>query len=275
MLRYILPSAIPVIRRATLVGGPSRSPVVLLLGWGGSKPKNLSKLQSYYESRGSDSVVFCMPLFIPAFLRRSLEDGVVSILRSISGDRSVHIHLYSNNGTWTYAALVQRPDMPKVDKVVWDSAPYLNYEAPAASLEAAALSRVFTSVLLGRPQYTHPIISPLSQSLLFIFVSLSRALSRLPILGRALVPDLLGYNIYLRDLSPPIPHLFIYSSGDKLLPKQNVQEYIALLRKRQVPIEEVEFGDDVPHTASFYKYPEVYSQYIDNFFGLRKPRSEP
>lgn len=43
-------------------------------------------------------------------------------------NKNIFAHVYSNNGTWVWGSLLQRNDIPKFEKVIFDSAAYLLYE---------------------------------------------------------------------------------------------------------------------------------------------------
>jgi hypothetical protein len=75
-------------------------------------------------------------------------------------NKNMFAHVYSNNGTWVWASLLQRNDLPKFNKVIFDSAAYLLYERDGLYLEARKLSEVVVSTILKRPQYTHQILTP-------------------------------------------------------------------------------------------------------------------
>ena len=72
--------------------------------------------------------------------------------------------------------------------------------------------------------------------------------------------------LYLRDHSPSVPQVFIYSSGDKLLRAKYMQDYISQIKKRNVPVvSETDFGEDVKHVSSFYVKNEQYKALLAPF----------
>lgn len=239
MLRLLFPDARAVYRPAAKATHVRK--VVLVLGWGGSKQRNLRRLLDYYDSRAVDSLSFIMPMGVPQFLRDYYERQVAAELAQ-RGVESLHaVHSYSNNGAWVYASLCQKANdetlrpwlrlaLPPVRRVVLDSAPsseFFSAEHPSALREARLYVPVVTSVLLQRAQYQHWWVSPLALAALVPAMLLSRAMQRLqaalPALGLRLVPDLPALHRYLRDKTPSVPTLLMYTSGDRLVPPNMVR----------------------------------------------------
>ena len=69
----------------------------------------------------------------------------------------------------------------------------------------------------------------------------------------------------MRDSSPAVPTLFIYSEGDRLVSPASVREYIGHLRARGYNPEEKVYGDKVGHVASYYSDPIGYMTTVQKF----------
>jgi hypothetical protein len=221
---------------------------------------------------------------VPGFIRNRFEDWIAEEIKSNLQamapesktasasassvmNESFITHIYSNNGAWVYGSLCRRALIPRPSLVVWDASPSLWYDPDAPVTElAAGLCRVFVSNLLRGPIYTHPILTPIGTFFLSCFISLSMALAKIQG-SYHIVPDMVKMNLYLRDQSPIIPSVFIYSTGDRLIPKEVIQEFITALRGRGVPIVEKIFGDEVSHTGSFYLKPEEYMDFLKPYLG--------
>jgi Eukaryotic protein of unknown function (DUF829) len=305
--RLLFPNA--AIRRLAAASGPTashraqpRPPLVLLLGWGGARISNLKRLESFYQSRQVPVISFIMPLGVPEAVRQHYVDQLIEAINAhVSGqvgpaddtikskhnsststctstceENKIYVHSYSNNGTWTYASLLQRRHQLRnstIEKLVIDSAPFFYYEELGIWEESRLLTRVMTSVLLQRPIYYHSVISPMLTCLIAVGLVVTNALEKgasLTLGKLELKPDLIKLNRYMRDDSPKIPALFIYSTGDAIV--ENGPSYISRFKdgwvSRGIPVQERIFGDDVKHTASFFKYPDEYSKEIDRFFEL-------
>jgi hypothetical protein len=272
---------------------PALQPVknVIILGWGGSKQRSIAKVADFYAERGVRSMSFIMPLGIPNFGRTALLQDIVAELENLShtGVKDVSIHLFSNNGTWSYATLMElissrnaslASPLPRVDRVVYDSGPHLFYEDLGIHDEVKMYSLVATSIVLGRAQYEHPVISPLLKGILYVINSIHRVIRLVQDVVPAinLVPRYVEMNLYLRNKSPAIPHLFLYSKDDGLVDPTYVQAYAADLTERFVQekgpegakLVEVMAFTGVEHTAPFFNSNTraAYRQRVAQFMGI-------
>jgi len=264
---------------------------VIILGWGGSKQRSIAKVADFYAERGVRSMSFIMPLGIPNFARTALLKDIVTEIENLShaGVKDVSIHLFSNNGTWSYATLMElisarnatlATPLPKVDRVVYDSGPHLFYEDLGLHDEVKMYSLVATSIVLGRAQYEHPVISPLLKGILYVIDSIHRVIRLVQDVIPAinLVPRYVEMNLYLRDKSPAIPHLFLYSTDDGLVKPANVEAYASALTERFVQekgpegakLVEIMAFKGVEHTAPFFNSNTraTYRQRLAQFMGI-------
>ena len=74
-------------------------------------------------------------------------------------------------------------------------------------------------------------------------------------------------NRFLLDASPTVPHLFLHSSGDKLITPAHVGEFQDSMRKRGASIEHRMWGEEVSHCAAMMKHPKEYTSIVANFVG--------
>lgn len=248
--------------------------LIVLLGWGGSVPRNLKKLEDFYDSRNVRTVSFIMPLGCFKFIRDFLLDDLINTINQNQNSKnsSIYVHSYSNNGLWAYGELSQRLNEVNgnIEKLIIDSAPHFIYEPVSIHVEATLLTKVVTSIV-SKGSYYHPIYTPMIYTGLIITSSTSRLITnicRLLNMPNIFIPDLIQLSTYLRDKSPSIDTLFIYSSGDMLISPNTINVFQSFWKDRKVPVQSVEFGDDVPHTSSFYKYTNEYKSLISNFFNI-------
>lgn len=267
--------------------------LVLLLGWGGSSQRNLEKVINFYSQRGCDTISIVMPLGVPHAMRDVVVEDLASEIAAANKgkgkdkdkDRKVLVHSFSNNGIWVYAGLQQKiaksqGKLPVIEKAIFDSAPYFIYEEVSMASEVAIMSRVLTSVILGKPVYQHPIVSPVVSCALFVcsvfYRTAFRIQTNVPFLHNKIVTDYLGMNNYLRDQCALPSSLFMYSADDKLISEDMVLGYTDALQKRfdeggrKKDCECVRFTD-VGHVSAFYdrKTRDEYREKIDSFFGLK------
>lgn len=270
---YVFPDASPKIHGSLNLHSKAKD-IVIILGWGGGRQKNLKKLINYYQSKDVSVISSIMPQFVPTFIRSYYERELALAVRKIrSSDdppqSKLHAHIFSNNGTWAFSTLSRRNDLPSFDKLVIDSAPAFYYKRIPVPDEVNLLSRVITSVVLQRPQYEHYVSIPI-KAVLYVFIPTWRLTNYVQsFFGVDILPDYRELSCHMRDKSPTVPTLFIYSIGDNLVKFERVKEFKNSLRDRGVDTSELVFGVEVAHTAAFFKYPDEYIDVLNKHFDLR------
>jgi hypothetical protein len=240
---------------------------VLLLGWSGSQQKHFNKHVKYYEDLGMSTLTFIMPPGIPLFARDWLESYVATLLTremKLTPERKFVVHSYSNNGMWAAASMLQLKLIRSPDAFISDAAPKFWYEELPIWAGSASLARVFTAIILNKNEYYHPFLSPLLTST-FALVSFLHRFIQHRQGRRRVVMDVEGVNRYARDSLPFPSSLFIYSTGDQLVPPEDVKEFIAAIRRRGVHVQEQVFGDEVAHTGSFYADNKAYMKAVTDY----------
>lgn len=254
----------------------SGSKCVVILGWGGSKARNLTRVRSFYsDSEKVEKVVsFSMPLWAPEFVRKLLVRKVVDELSNGSdgGKGEVVIHAFSNNGTWVYGEICQELEnrgtcKSTTKKLIIDSAPAFFYEHISLLEAVDRYQPVILSTLLNKDIYQHAILTPMIKAGLLLTGGAAKILYRLPLIGQHIVPDLIALSVYLRDECEPAPTLFIYGSEDGLIPPHLIEDFMGAWSSR-VPIEKVIF--ESKHVASFWDMAsrDVYRSKVSKFVGL-------
>ncbi len=261
-----------VYRRSDVPANGAQRPFVLILGWGGSKARQVEKIAEFYDKNGVDSTSFIMPLGIPNFARAALVEDLARNLprHSSTGKiKPMYVHSFSNNGAWTYAALCMLQDetggkiisgAEVVKGLIMDSAPHVFYEHWDIKSEVHIYSRVVTSIILGRAQYDHYIVSPIVRSWLYIACIFHRVLRFVQQISPwiNIVPPYIAMNLFLRDKTPAVPTLMMYSKDDGLVSHEHVEKYTHALRQRYVAtgengalVRSMRFSG-VEHTAPFF-----------------------
>jgi len=250
---------------------PNAKAVTVILGFGGAQKKNFTKLIQHYESKNVSTILHIMPMFCPKFIRTAFEKDVSELVykqtQSSNAQLKTHIHVFSQNGTWVLSNILKRSMLPDFDSVVFDSTPAFNY-VRNPPVEAEELTRLCTSLFLGKAQYYHFPFTPIIRVCLIGLMNLSAFTDRVWSQKYQYFTNYLEMNRYIRDNFPAKPILFIHSTGDVLIPPANVQAFISTLKSRGVPTSEYLFGDDVSHVSAMYKYPEKYMQLVDDFFKI-------
>lgn len=277
--KFVFPQAKPVVIEAS----SSSNTIAIILGWGGSGPWNFKRIQNHYNERNVTTIQFTMPLILPKFVRSSFESDVGQTLKeqiekietSSKGVKPrVLLHSYSNNGAWAFSNLLKDNKLAIIpEKIILDSSPWFTYKRDVP-FESVILSQLFTSILLGRPEYYHFPFTPIARMGAGILLTLSLITDKIIPFKYYFFLNYFDMHAYLRDNYPCVPTLFICSSGDKLVPPKQIEPFRKVLEERQVPMEVHEFGDDVPHVSSMFKYTEEYCKLVDKFFDLSPIKKE-
>ncbi len=240
---------------------------MVLLGWGGSKTRHLNKIVKFYSSRPSvgSIVTFSMPLWAPQFVRNVL---VKNLRRIVEKDARIMCHAFSNNGTWVFGELGKElaKDGAQIERVVIDSAPYFKYSAMSLKEAVENYQPVVLSTLLNKNIYHHPLFTPPLKVILYTMGLGVKVIYSVPVLGPAIVPDLISLSAHLRD-KINIPTLVIYGRKDKLIPPSEVEGFASALESRGVPVEKHIF-EHAKHVSGFYDEGsrEEYKNTVSTFF---------
>jgi hypothetical protein len=170
-----------------------------------------------------------MPMLCPKFVRDSFLEDIereVTLLTSTNDSKppkKFFIHVYSNNGALDYSHLIKRNKIPIAQKLIIDSAPKLNYSRNPTS-EAKDLSILFTTVISNGTAYYKFPFTPLMNAFLFLQLHFSVITDKLiPTFKNKYFVNYVDSHTYLRDHTPIIPTLFIYSLGDRLIKPEGMQ----------------------------------------------------
>jgi hypothetical protein len=270
--------------RSLVISKQTGTKCIVILGWGGSKVKNVSRIREFYSGQASVRTVvsFSMPLWAPEFARKHLISHLCDEVASAKTEE-VLVHSFSNNGTWAYGEMSQelsnrRGDDAKrntfhISKLVIDSAPYYYYEPIGLAKSVAEYQPVILSVLLNKAVYHHYIYTPILTAILTVLGGTAQAIYMLPFgLGQCLIPDFLLLSLYLKDESPAVPTLFLYGNCDRLIPPEQVLDYVDALRRRfppEIPIE-AEALDGAQHVQGFFNRDtrDAYKAKVSRHFGF-------
>ena len=272
-VNYLAPASTVLVSRGARTGTKS----VVILGWGGSKARNLHKVREFYEASDNvgDVISFSMPLWAPEFIRKALVRRIVEFLPKRGSGTDVVVHAFSNNGTWVYGEMCQeienQGDRSEIQKLIIDSAPAFFFEHISLIDAVEKYQPVILSTLLNKDQYRHTVLTPIIKVGLFLVGGAAKIVYRLP-LGQYIVPDLIKLSLYLRDECKLIPTLFIYGSDDKLIPEHLITDFSDSLRTRNdegSPIEGVRF-EGAKHVSSFWDKTsrQEYRSKVSQFLGL-------
>eukprot|EP00466_Bigelowiella_natans_P015082 jgi/Bigna1/126383/aug1.2_g1091 len=243
---------------------------VLLLGWTGSKDRQLRKYQRLYAKEDIQTLAVGVGLKELGATPVMAAPRAKSILQRSKKLKPKHfiIHIFSNGGAFLYLALRRLLDQEQEFRdlrsslccVIMDSLPslspqpiWLPYLAQLATNDS---SWEYASNFVWGSAYA------VSSLLLW------------PWNGNP-------WDWYLKTLlglSTDIPELLLYSTADALVPAAGIEKYIELRRERGCVCLTFNFGDSA-HVNHFGKYPKIYEEQVLTFiknkaFGVSETKNE-
>lgn len=202
----------------------SKSPLVCVLGWGGSTRRQLRRLLDFYSSTGIPTISWISPMtsFFFGIDEKQVERVLDLLLLQNERTTGIFIHLHSNNGVFVWGnmiKLMQQNDkyatlLPNVKGVILDSAPFVN-TSPAARwiiISAFGASRPCVSIILNRPQYVHWFWTPL----IIVYLSIKFFNQRYFSANVSGNPDRI--RIFVNSIPKNITQYYLYSDADRLIP---------------------------------------------------------
>eukprot|EP01117_Protostelium_nocturnum_P010381 TRINITY_DN3733_c0_g2_i1.p1 TRINITY_DN3733_c0_g2~~TRINITY_DN3733_c0_g2_i1.p1 ORF type:complete len:319 (+),score=94.90 TRINITY_DN3733_c0_g2_i1:85-1041(+) len=251
------------------IEGEDARDMVIIMGWGGSTKRQLSRIVEFYSKQlKMDVILFIQPMLEPAdFLRKFLEFVRNNI--KLESRRQVVLHIFSQNGASTLGCLLGELFAPnrseeterfrslfesKVHKVVFDSCPVEVEGSIHKSLRGG--TRAMTAILLGRAQYHHPVLSTILYGILWFGHLTNPGMEkerrqRIRSIRRHLRPELVSM-------------LFLYSTKDELIPSNLVENFIDSAKKQGFKTESLRFKDSA-HIVHFKDHPEQYGSKVEEF----------
>ncbi|XP_010414122.1 PREDICTED: transmembrane protein 53-like [Camelina sativa] len=273
---------------AIIAGSEGKETTVVLLGWLGAKAKHLRRYVEWYNSRGINAVTFTVEVrdLLRLDLGRRLERRIaefgnelvnwVSVKEDDGREKCLVFHSFSNTGWLVYGALLEsfigRQDLvEKIKGCIIDSggADPLDTKIWAAGFTAAILKKRSSTITTehncsineenaSTPQKKEPLgmESMLLSSLEKVFpiiLNLQDVNARLTKVIKKLYEN-----------HPPCPQLYLYSSGDKVVPSHSVELRIREQQKMGRNIHSFNFKSS-PHVDHYRNFPDLYSSQLRNF----------
>lgn len=202
------------------------SPVVVILGWNGSKVKHLKKYSKIFEEK--DFCTICVPAKpFNTFLRagtkvKQISLHILDVLSDLNGqERPVFLYAFSNGGCAMFFHMMEavsystRPSYQRVPIVgtIFDSCP---------------IRPDFNSLKATKESVVDMIRSPVLKSILWHSMGI-------------IIPAVLVFNStvkrYMSGLTEsPLqcPQLLLYSKADKLAPYQDIENYSQARKERGI-----------------------------------------
>ncbi|KAK4416591.1 hypothetical protein Salat_2484600 [Sesamum alatum] len=264
---------------------------VVMLGWLGAKPKHLRRYIELYNAKGIHAVTFLASVMdvLSSDLGKKLEERIERLSHELASwlskedgrERFLIFHTFSNTGWLAYGAILDnlkdRQDLlekikgcvvdsggdPNIDPTVWaagfttallkksSSATYPSTEAGGGTQLGSGTNG---SDIDGKEPFS------LETLLLVAFEKLFSYILNLPDVNQRLTKIISG----LRNNQPPCPQLYLYSTGDKVIPFQAIESFIEDQRRAGKRVFSFNFGSS-PHVDHYRSFPDVYASQLENF----------
>ncbi|XP_053325931.1 transmembrane protein 53 [Spea bombifrons] len=242
--------------------GKHREPVVIMLGWGGCKDQYLAKYSTIYHDQGCIVIrytaawktVFITESFGVSSLREEAKKLLELLFDYEIESCPLVFHVFSNGGFMLYRYIVellhsnQHLRKLRVVGTIFDSAPgNRNVRGSVKALDA--------------------VLKP-ATNVVFRFLALA-AFALMVIVLRILLYPLTRFfheNHYDAMKSDPStwPQLYLYSRADAMISCLDVENMIALRRKKRLPTESFDF-EKSEHVSHYRRYPQKYSDMCITF----------
>ncbi|KAH6755168.1 alpha/beta-Hydrolases superfamily protein [Perilla frutescens var. hirtella] len=264
---------------------------VVMLGWLGAKPKHLKRYIELYNAKGIHAVTFVASVMdVLSFdlgkkleeRVRKLADELAAWLSDESGrDRFLIFHTFSNTGWLAFGAILDnlkdRQDLlEKIKGCVVDSGgdPDIDPKVWAAGFSTALLKKS-SSATYPSPETARGTQSGSGKNG-------SRMEEKGPFFIETLVlaafEKLFSYLLNLPDVNqrlrriisvlsksqPPCPQLYLYSTGDKVIPFRRVESFLEEQGRTGKQVFSYNFGSS-PHVDHYRTFPDLYASQVDNF----------
>ncbi|KAJ0265410.1 Uncharacterized protein HA466_0017020 [Hirschfeldia incana] len=265
-------------------GESGKETTVVLLGWLGAKAKHLRRYVEWYNSRGINAVTFTVDVkdLFRFDLGRRLErridefgNELVSWMSEREEDegreKCLVFHSFSNTGWLVYGALLEsfvgRQELvEKIKGCIIDSggADPLDTKIWAAGFTAAILKKRSSTV---NTESNSDASNLQKKEPLGIESMMLSSLEKLfPIVLN--IPEvnmrLMKITQKLYENHPPCPQLYLYSSGDKVVPSHSVETRIKEQQKIGRNVRSFNFKSS-PHVDHYRNFPDLYSSQLHNF----------
>lgn len=243
---------------------------VVLLGWGNALPSQLAAYARLHRTLGQDATpaTSLVANTMAGLARASAYPRAVEpLVRDLVGDpdRPTIVHVFSDNGFITWAALLEqlartaegRRVRDAIRGVIVDSAPGLwNVTGPSDFARRFALAMtpaLARRMKLGAREEV-PLLTPV----------LGGAFLTYQLLFPGPVERMIQSGARVAREQPRCPHLFVYGEDDTVVPPHDVRAWVTAQRERGIEVDDQPFPA-ARHVALFPKDPRRYKALVKDF----------
>lgn len=235
-------------------------PVVLVLGWAGSKDNNVRKYEQIYAKMGYHTIRFSPTNQLTFFNTSQHKQYAVQLLDLMKNELNLTknpliTHFFSNACVFIIYQYILSNDAIEYDffkrnqkSAIFDSAPGWAH---------SGLKFLVGIEDLVKNDLPSTFMAPVRYLLAGTFVGLISAY-HYSTSGKHYFTN--AFETLLNDLRP-IPTLVFYSTRDKLISAERIKELIERRRSKGALIDSVVY-DDCEHVMLYVKHPEDYSKHM-------------
>jgi len=265
---------------AKQTGGNWKSPVAavaLLIGWVGSEQRHLRAFAEWYTDRGMHAITVCLPMgdllsyYIGSRAQQDTKLLVQTLDKWLSQDKDKHKHTrslivhtfcagwlaysfildtilehYQHLTDQMKGCIIDSSPLAKLDPQIWA-------KGFSIAIFKKRSSFIATDPAVGKPNAMEPVVVAILQKFFSVFFNHPRVKRRF------------NHTIELLSRSqPPYPQLYLYSSGDRVLPVQIVKDFVEEQRRcgRQVDSHDFVWS---PHVGHLRCQPDLYTNHLTRF----------
>jgi len=239
---------------------------VAILGWAGSRTKQLRGVGRFYRRRGIRAVI---PHSATLWRAMGSADGwqregrlVVRALRDAAPE-SLIVHVFSNGGFWTWVATLEAMEpalLERIRAVIIDSAPGIPEHLDPwyyAHHSTKAMVPIALAALGRPPAHSHPIVTPAIWAFMRFYFHIS--------------PRQIAWSE--RSTSVAIEtgqwdHLLLYSAADRLVAPHFVEAFAHRLREAGRGVESLRWEESA-HVRHMIRHRGEYFGRIAEFLAER------
>ena len=227
----------------------------MILGWGGSKQKNLERYSEIFMTRGYDTITVTPSLadilLFPEIKGKKLSMQILELIKQEFGGRNSVFFQFSNAGCGLYSFMY---------KELYDSAsPYHNQTKIVGSIfDSCPVIPNKESISIAQNAFTMNMTNPVVKNL--VWYSLGSVLP-IVLLFNSTVKVFMEA---LRDSPVSTPHLFMYSKSDVLAPYKDISNFIEYRQSKGIDVTKM-LWEETPHVSHLKHDPVTYSKILNEF----------
>lgn len=249
--------------------------VALLIGWVGSEQRHLREFAEWYTARGIHAITISLPMvdllsyYMGSRAQQDTKLLVQTLDKWLSQDKDKHtrsliVHTccagwlaysfvldtilehYQHLTAQMKGCIIDSSPLAKPDPQIWA-------KGFSIAIFKKRSSFIATDGAVGKPNAMEPVVVALLHKIFSVFFNHPRVKRR--------------FNHTIELLSrnqPPYPQLYLYSSGDRVLPVQIVKDFVEEQKRcgRQVDSHDFVWS---PHVGHLRCQPDIYTNLLTRF----------